>query len=155
MIIATGYLPNCALLTTITKSGFENSIPMPYNLTRESYEPLRMREVRMFSAHWTRHERSPCPTVSRPELPSTMSGEDCPTEAATTTAATEPEDTGPCASCTHLSGPGTSSHVMEAGKKCEPGKTGWRQHVCFEQESMQQCRKFSAKYAEMIPCKVS
>ena len=100
-------------------------------------------------------ERSPCPTVSRPELPSTVSGEDCPTEAATTTAATEPEDTGPCASCTHLSGPGTSSHVMEAGKKCEPGKTGWRQHVCFEQESMQQCRKFSAKYAEMIPCKVS
>ena len=100
-------------------------------------------------------ERSICPTVSRPELPSTVSGEDCPTEAATTTAATEPEDTGPCASCTHLSGPGTSSHVMEAGKKCEPGKTGWRQHVCFEQESMQQCRKFSAKYAEMIPCKVS
>ena len=53
-------------------------------------------------------EKPTCPTVSRPdspELPSTVSGEDCPTEAATTAAviaAKDPEATGPCTSCTHV-----------------------------------------------------
>ena len=45
-------------------------------------------------------ERPTCPTVSRPELPSTVSGEGCPTNAATTAAtivAEEPEATLPCA----------------------------------------------------------
>ena len=68
-------------------------------------------------------EKSTCPTVSRPELPSTVSGEDCPTEAdpdlaektknlskilhahtSNSQKSEKPEkkDAKPCASCTHI-----------------------------------------------------